>query len=387
MRKRLRPEAAVGAAASRRRPRIDYERWLGPGAPALSSAAVPMEEISAATTTAAAAAPVAMAFTRSLASLTEALPAEVVADLIEYMLATGREAQAIGLCSADRETRLVCQDTVVDPRRLGLPLQGARSLLDTARALVTLRDPRRCILWAWLLAAQTIVDARGAPRTGAAGAAPRAGGRRDQIVRRTDLDRVTRNDLLLWATNHSPETMPIKARLILGDPAARPYLWRALIANAYGVPTGPTPYGMAYDLYGDPSDPRSGLVSLDRFDEPLPPFATVLDQVNVFTSAVPPGLPADFPYLDFESMARAVQTPAYAAIARRRIVDALSAALDGTKLAGSRCAERLFDLFDVRVFALPSATRVRHYASIRLRPPVDVSPFDPIDYWTTASAT
>lgn len=374
MRKRVRPEPVPGGAAPRRRPRIDYERWLGTGAPALSGVG---PALFGAPTTAPAAA------IQPLASLTEALPSEVVAELIEYMLATGREAQAIGLCSADRQTRLVCEGTAVDPARLGLPLVGRRSLLDTARALVTLRDPRRCILWAWLLAAQAIVDARTAPRAMMAGGPPRGGraGRRDQLIQRTDLDRVTRNDLLLWATNRSPGTMPPKAQVILGDPTTRPYLWRSLIANAYGVPTGPTPYGMAFDLYADPRDPRSGLVSLDRFDEPLPDFATVLDQVEYFPGAVPPGLPSDFPYLDFQSMARAVQTPAYAAIARRRIVDALSAALDGTKLAGSGCAERVFDLLDVRVFVLPSATRMRHYASIRLRPQVDVSPFDPIDYW------
>lgn len=371
MRKRVRPEPAPGGVAPRRRPRIDYERWLGPGAPILPK-------------TGPAASPIGPAVAAlPLASLTEALPSEVVAELIEYLLATGREAQAIGLCSADRETRLVCEETAVDPERLGLPLSGRRSLLDTARALVTLRDPRRCILWAWLLAAQAIVDARTAPRAAMAGGPPRGGrpGRRDQIIKRTDLDRVTRNDLLLWATNRSPSTMPAKAQTILGDEATRPYLWRALVANAYGVPTGPTPYGMASDLYADPRDPRSGLVSLDRFDEPLPEFATVLDQVEFFPGAVPLGLPPDFPYLDFQSMARVVQTPAYAAIVRRRIVDALSAALGGTKLAGSGCASRLFDLFDVRVFVLPSVTRVRHYASIRLRPQADISPFDPIDYW------
>nr|UMO79343.1 hypothetical protein [Pandoravirus aubagnensis] len=371
MRKRMRPEPVPGGVAPRRRPRIDYERWLGTGAPTVGPTAVAAASRAPATVI------------QPLASLTKALPSEVVAELIEYMLATGREAQAIGLCSADRETRFVCEGTTVDPKRLGLPLTGRRSLLDTARALVTLRDPRRCILWAWLLAAQAIVDARTAPRAVMGGAPPRGGraGRRGQIIQRTDLDRVTRNDLLLWATNRSPGTMPIKAQAILGNATMRPYLWRSLIANAYGVPTGPTPYGMAFDLYADPRDPRSGLVGLDRFDEPLPEFATVLDQVEFFPGAVPLGLPPDFPYLDFQSMERAVQTPAYAAIVRRRIVDALSAALDGTKLAGLGCAGRLFDLFDVRVFVLPSATRMRHYASIRLRPQTDVSPFDPIDYW------
>ncbi|WBR14267.1 hypothetical protein pkur_cds_92 [Pandoravirus kuranda] len=372
MRKRVRAEPTLaGGPAPRRRPRIDYERWLGPGAPAPPQGGPVVASMALSATG------------MPLTSLTAALPSEVVAELIEYMLATGREAQAIGICSADRETRLVCEETTVDPERLGLPLTGRRSLLDTARALVTLRDPRRCILWAWLLATQAIVDAHTAPRTVLGGALPRRGatGRRDQLVRHTDLDLVTRNDLLLWATSRSPGTMPIKAQTLLASAATRPYLWRALVAYAYGVPTGPTPYGMAPGLYADPREPQSGLVSLDRFDEPLPEFATVLDEVQYFPSAVPLGLPPNFPYLDFESMARAVQTPEYASIARRRVVDALSAALDGTKLSGFGCVERLFSLFDVRVFVLPSATHLRHYASIRLRPQVDISPFDPIDYW------
>lgn len=317
-------------------------------------------------------------------SLIQALPREVLADLIERLLATGREAQAIALCGSDRETRRICQETTIDPRRLGLGLTGRYSLIDAARALTIARDPRRCILWAWLLATQAILDADA--RRGAYTPAQRAriGRRRAQLARQADLNRVPLNDLLLWATNRSPETMPPKAQRILADDAARPYLWRQLIARAYGGPAGEAPYGMAPRLYADPSDWRSTLVSIDEDDgEDLPQWATLLDEAEITSAAAPLSLPSNFVRLPLDQRQAAVRTPEYAVAARARIVDALTRALDDTPLAGSDCARRLFDLFDVRVFVAPGTLRLGHYASVRLRPDVDVSPFDPIDYWTT----
>ncbi|AGO83615.2 hypothetical protein psal_cds_147 [Pandoravirus salinus] len=384
---RRRPRAETPAQRDvgppRRRPRIDYQRQFGltlgrpsPTVEARTDEPALRPREAAAQTEAAAPTPVGSW------SLVQALPREVLAELIERMLATGGEAQVIGLCGSDREIQRLCQETAINARALGLPLPESRySLIGAARALAT--SARRCILWAWLLAAQRVIDA--ATRRGPYTAAQRArlGRRHSQLAKSVDLNRVPYNDLLLWATSRSPETMPLKAQRIIGDDRTRPYLWRQLIVWVYGVPTGSTPYGMAPSLYADPSDPRSTLVALDggSSDAPMPSHATLLDTVETSDAIRAGWLPPDFALLRLDQRQALVQTPEYVARTRARIIDALARALDGTALAGSDCARRLFDLFDVRVFVAPGTLRLDHYAAIRLGP-ADAWPYDPVDYWT-----
>lgn len=363
----------------RRRPRIDYARLgltLGRAESAAAAAVKPAARLTAPRET------MPSPPSPPSTSLTQALPPELLVELLERMLVTGGSAQVIGLCGSNREIGRLCQETVINVRALGLPLAQARyRLIDAARALAT--SARRCVLWAWLLAAQNLIDIE--TRRGAYTPAQlaRLGRRRAQLAQHTDLDRVFYSDLLLWATSRSPEDMPSRARDVIDNERTRPYLWRQLIARAYGVPTGPTPYGMAPYLYADPRDPRSTLVPLGAGagrGPPLPPWAILLDEVETRRAIGAGWFPADFARMRLDQRQALVQTPEYAARARARIVGALTQALDDTPLAGSDCARRLFDLFDVRVFVAPGTLRVSHYASIRRRP-ADVWPYDPIDYW------
>lgn len=382
---RPRTEAAnqPGLEPRRRRPRIDYGRLglaLGRAEPATVAEATARLPALRETRTAT---PLPVSPASRPQSLAQALPPELLVELLERMLVAGGSAQVIGLCGSNREIGRLCQETVINARTLGLPLtQDRYRLIDAARALAT--SARRCILWAWLLAAQNLIDIE--TRRGAYTPAQlaRLGRRRVQLAQHTDLNRVFYNDLLLWATSRSPEDMPPRARDVIGNERTRPYLWRQLVARAYGVPTGPTPYGMAPYLYADPRDPRSTLVPLSddagRGPPLLPPWVILLDEVETRRAIGAGWFPADFDRMRLDQRQALVQTPEYAARARARIVGALTQALDDTQLAGSDCARRIFDLFDVRVFVAPGALRVSHYASIRRRP-TDVWPYDPIDYW------
>jgi hypothetical protein len=312
-----------------------------------------------------------------------ALPPEILVEFIEYMLSAGHEADVIALCGSSRETRRICQEVVIDVGRLRDPLPpGEYTLIEAARTLAF--RSRRCVLWAWLLATQNVLDAYARRAYYTPARTERVGQRRARLVQGTKFDDIAHNDLLLWATNNSPRTMPPVAQYVLGNDRARPYLWRQLIKYAYGAPSGDTPFGMDLTLSANPSDPQSTLVPIDGDTNRAPPplWATLLDSVQV-PDAVGLGLvPADFSRLPLADRQALVARPEYAAIARGRIIEALSEALRGTPLEESNCARRLFDLFDVRVFVAPGTLRIDHYASIRLRPS-DISPYDPIDYWST----
>ncbi|AJF98435.1 hypothetical protein TW95_gp1701 [Pandoravirus inopinatum] len=381
----------------RRRPRIGYQQRFGlvlgrPGpAPNIIEASEAMQPLAPPTT-------VPPTPTQAAAdpwSLIEALPPEVLVELLERMLVVGRETQAIRLCGSNRNLQRLCQETTINARALGLPLVANRySIINAARALAFGIAARRCILWAWLLAAQRIID--NAQRGTYAPALREGVGRRlGELAKHVNLDRVPYNDLLLWATSRSPDTMPRKAQYIFGSDL--PYLWQQLIVRAYGVPAGPTPYGMAPLLYADPSDPHSTLVALDSSPNPLPSHATLLDEVETSDAIRAGWIPPDFVRLPLDQRQALVQTPEYAKRVRERIVDALDQALrdaerarsaaqpgqapDSARLTEPGCARRLFDLFDVRVFVAPGRLRLSHYAAIRLRP-ADVWPFDPVNYWT-----
>ncbi|QBZ80738.1 hypothetical protein pclt_cds_140 [Pandoravirus celtis] len=381
----------------RRRPRIDYQQRFGLvlGRPAPTMGTTETSEVMRPPRETA---PPTPSLPIDEWSLVEALPREVLVELLERMLVLGRGAQVIGLCGSNRDIQHICQETTINARALGLPLAANRySIINAARALAFAIYARRCILWAWLLAAQRIVDvnAQRGPRMPAQ--RERIGQRLNELAEHVNLDRVSYNDLLLWATSHSPNTMPRKAQHIVDSDRTRPYLWRQLIARAYGVPTGPTPYGMASLLYADPSDPQSTLVALDSGSDPLPSHATLLDEVGTNDAIRAGWLPANFLRLGPDQRQALVQTPEYATHARERIVGALDQALrdaerarsaaqpgqtpDSARLTEPDCARRLFDLFDVRVFVAPGRLRLSHYAAIRLRP-ADVWPFDPTNYWT-----
>jgi len=179
------------------------------------------------------------------------------------------------------------------------PRVPSESIIMQAHSFLIERDPYMCVLWAWLLAVQHhrcdvlfqhvgyVPDMRCLPM---------------MLARRVVLNRVFRNDLLLWATSTSVNGMPPRASAVINNPRERPYFWRVACAylsnhfqhHRFGF--DPCQYftfdacdqESAVGRIGHPnaqmaSVPMNQMIEIDAAyqDRPMPPFVTVLSSIEL----------------------------------------------------------------------------------------------------------
>lgn len=359
------------------------------------------------------------------------LPDELAYDIVLRLLAEGHPDAAYQLCRVDRRFFGLCQSRI-DPRRFGItaypqqrpprrrsavpnPAEGPPAISRDVRATmrrtmlgqlgpnpvsenptaiqvalysVGYHNVLKCPLWAILLAAQATLP-NYVSRVNRI-----TQGRRERIAANMDDNRVSSNDLLLWVTSRSVETMnPLARTIVLGR--YPPYFWGAMDALLY-TPHEQTPlFGMVPYLYLDPSILENNLVLMPPWDwqgrapgapdyppgytDWVPPFVTRIGHTQLDTGGLPTWLPADYLQRQREGHHAAVLEPIATLNIYAQAIALFNDALANTSYADSGCVNSLFDQLDVRLYAQPTVKRVAYFVAVRWRRE-DVSPVG-VNYW------